>query len=170
MKKLNIVLGFLIIITALFCSSLFSYAETDDKAELNASEVIEENSIGPDPLKAPKDFNNGPEIQLDWDIRLTANVLRGFIVKTSQKTGELNIRTLDPSIVEVKVIDANDERGYYCEIIGKRAGKTTLILEDSGTVLEKEVNVSGPELRLDWDIRLTANVLRGFIVKTSQKT
>ncbi|MDD7511570.1 MAG: CHAP domain-containing protein [Peptostreptococcaceae bacterium] len=113
---------------------------------------------------------SGPELRVDWDIQLTTNVARGFIVKTSQKTRRLNICTLDPSIVEAKVVDADDERGYYCEIIGKRAGKTTLILEDSGAVLEKEVNVSGPELRLDWDIRLTANVLRGFIVKTSQKT
>ncbi|MDD7511368.1 MAG: hypothetical protein PUK21_03165, partial [Peptostreptococcaceae bacterium] len=169
MRKLNIILGFLIIITVLFCSMLFSYAETYNEAELKSGEAIEENTIGPNELKRPKVSNIDQTLYIDWDIQLTTNVARGFIVKTSQKTRRLNIRTLDPNIAEAKVVDVDDERGYYCEIIGKRAGKTTLILEDSGTVLEKEVTVSGPELRVDWDIQLTTNVARGFIVKTSQK-
>ena len=121
---------------------------------------------------------NRPTIEINWDIQLIQNDKIGFIVRTNHKTGNLKLRTADENIAEAEVVDANDNRGYYCEIVGKRVGTTKLIAEDSGTIIEKEVTVSapkevtvsGPSLEINWDIQLITNYKRGFIVRTNYKT
>ena len=124
-------------------------------------------------VSAPKEVTvSGPSLEINWDIQLITNYKRGFIVRTNHKTGNLKLRTADGSIAEAEVVDANDNRGYYCEIVGKRVGTTKLIAEDSGTIIEKEITVSEPKIRLniDWDIQLITNYKRGFIVRTNHKT
>ena len=113
---------------------------------------------------------SGPNLDIPWDVNLITNYKRGFIVKTNNKTGNLTLKVADGSIAEAEVIDVNDNRGYYCEIVGKRAGTTKLIAEVSGTIIEKEITVSGPNLDIPWDVNLITNYKRGFIVKTNNKT
>ena len=50
----------------------------------------------------------------------------------------------DTDIATVRVANANDSRGYYCEIVGRKAGTTTLIAELGGTKIEQEISVTGP--------------------------
>ena len=176
MKKdyIIILLISLISISVTFNSS-YVYATNDVDETLNPNLISEEE---PYLDTHYREQNNGeqettmvsiPKLDIDWEIELITNYKRGFIVRTNNKTGNLTLRTADGSIAEVEVVDRNDPRGYYCEIIGKRAGTTKLIVEDSGTIIEKEVTVSGPSLDIPWNVNLVTNYKRGFIVKTNGK-
>ena len=159
-------------------NSSYVYATNDVDETLNPNLISEEE---PYLDTYSQEQNNGeqettmvsiPKLDIDWEIELITNYKRGFIVKTNNKTGNLKLRVADESIAEAKVVDSKDSRGYYCEIIGKRAGTTKLIAEDSGTIIEKQITVSDPQIRLniDWDIQLITNYKRGFIVQTNHKT
>ena len=159
-------------------NSSYVYATNDVDETLNPNLISEEE---PYLDTYSQEQNNGeqettmvsiPKLDIDWEIELITNYKRGFIVKTNNKTGNLKLRVADESIAEAKVVDSKDSRGYYCEIIGKRAGTTKLIAEDSGTIIEKQITVSAPQIRLniDWDIQLITNYKRGFIVQTNHKT
>ena len=159
-------------------NSSYVYATNDVDETLNPNLISEEE---PYLDTYPREQNNGeqettmvsiPKLDIDWEIELITNYKRGFIVKTNNKTGNLKLRVADGSIAEAKIVDSEDSRGYYCEIVGKRAGTTKLIAEESGTIIEKEITVSDPQIRLniDWDIQLIKNYKRGFIVQTNHKT
>ena len=167
MKKdyIIILLISLISISVTFNSS-YVYATNDVDETLNPNLISEEE---PYLDTHYREQNNGeqettmvsiPKLDIDWEIELITNYKRGFIVRTNNKTGNLTLRTADGSIAEVEVVDRNDPRGYYCEIVGKRAGSTKLIAEDSGTIIEKEITVSGSirgidvsehQKWIDWD-------------------
>ena len=167
MRKKHIILFVLLVCFFMGLSYNDGYAlddESDATFEGEAGyEQIDSNSLS-------KTQVNRPTLEINWDIQLIPNFKRGFIVETNNKTGNLTLRTADGSIAEAEVVNRNDPRGYYCEIIGKRAGTTKLIAEDSGTTIEKEVTVSGPSLEVNWDIKLIPNYKRGFIVETNNKT
>ena len=167
MRKKNIVLFLMLVCFFMVLSYNNGYA-LDDKSDATFEdesffEQVDSNALSRTQV-------NSPTLEIGWDIQLIPNYKRGFIVRTNNKTGNLTLRTADGSIAEAEVVDRNDPRGYYCEIVGKRAGSTKLIAEDSGTRLEKEVTVSGPTLNINWDIQLIPNYKRGFIVRTNNKT
>ena len=140
MRKKNIVLFLMLVCFFMVLSYNNGYA-LDDKSDATFEdesffEQVDSNALSRTQV-------NSPTLEIGWDIQLIPNYKRGFIVRTNNKTGNLTLRTADGSIAEAEVVDANDNRGYYCEIVGKRAGTTKLTAEDSGTVIEKEVSVSG---------------------------
>ena len=164
MSKKNIILFVIFVFLFTGLSYTNGYAMDEETYRVEAGyEQIKINSSSQNQV-------NRPTLEINWDIQLITNYKRGFIVKTNNKTGNLKLRVADESIAEAKVVDSEDSRGYYCEIVGKRAGTTKLIAEDSGTLIEKEITVSGPNLDIPWDVNLITNYKRGFIVKTNYKT
>ena len=164
MSKKNIILFVIFVFLFTGLSYTNGYAMDEETYRVEAGyEQIKINSSSQNQV-------NRPTLEINWDIQLITNYKRGFIVKTNNKTGNLKLRVADESIAEAKVVDSEDSRGYYCEIVGKRAGTTKLIAEDSGTLIEKEITVSGPNLDIPWDVNLITNYNRGFIVKTNYKT
>ena len=84
------------------------------------------------------------ELSFSKQIKGKIGATYGFLVYSDVRSGNLKLYVEDTDIATVRVANANDSRGYYCEIVGRKAGTTTLIAELGGTKIEQEISVTGP--------------------------
>ena len=95
----------------------------------------------------------------------------GFLALITNKGNvEPSVTVIDESVAEAKLVDSNDPRGYYFEVIGKGAGKTEVIVDYLGIKRSFNITVNPIECKLDSNNRnVEAGDRIGFLLLTDSK-
>lgn len=84
-------------------------------------------------------------VSVSRDLNFCTRDVNGFIIRTETKYGIPKVYSQHDEIAAVRVVDATDSRGYYCDIRGMSAGTTNLVINYLGnwvTVPIDIINVS----------------------------
>ena len=106
----------------------------------------------------------GPEMSFSREIHDKAGKTYGFLIYSDVRIGIPKVYVEDSSIASVRVTDANDNRGYYCNITGLKEGETTLIAEMGGAKIEQKISFEGPEMSFSREIHDKAGKTYGFLI------
>ena len=93
----------------------------------------------------------------------------GFLVLSDDRNGVLNLYTENENIANVRVVDPNDERGYYCEIDLLNEGVTTIIAEKDELTISMEVVVEKPAVIFSREVRGIVGETYGFLMYTDDR-
>lgn len=109
-------------------------------------------------------------ISFSKDFNLASGKIQGFLLYSKNRNETPKIYTTDSNIATVRIVNANDPRGYYCEIIPGKPGKTEIVAEMSGMKITKEVTVQNFLVDFSKELSFVPGTESGFLIYPSSKS